>query len=133
MLATGIKSPIGVKVSGADLSALDKVARQIEQVANGVPGVSSAFAERLTGGRYIDVDIDRAAAARYGLNITDVQAMVSGAIGGETIGQTVEGLARCPISVRYPRRPRARLDHVTPPAVPTPPGPHTHPAPVAPP
>src|SRR3546814_9302845 len=88
MLATGIKSPIGVKVSGADLSALDKVARQIEQVANGVPGVSSAFAERLTGGRYIDVDIDRAAAARYGLNITDVQAMVSGAIGGETIGQT---------------------------------------------
>jgi Cu(I)/Ag(I) efflux system membrane protein CusA/SilA len=110
MLATGIKSPIGVKVSGADLAALDKVARQIEQVAKDVPGVSSAFAERLTGGRYIDVEIDRAAAARYGLNIADVQAMVSGAIGGETIGQTVEGLARYPISVRYPRGLRDSVD-----------------------
>ncbi|HVI97475.1 MAG TPA: efflux RND transporter permease subunit [Sphingomonas sp.] len=110
MLATGIKSPIGVKVSGADLAALDKVARQIEQVAKDVPGVSSAFAERLTGGRYIDVDIDRAAAVRYGLNIADVQAMVSGAIGGETIGQTVEGLARYPISVRYPRGLRDSID-----------------------
>src|SRR3546814_7209894 len=110
MLATGIKSPIGVKVCGADRIALDKGALQIEQVANGVPGVSSAFAERLTGGRYIDVDIDRAAAARYGLNITDVQAMVSGAIGGETIGQTVEGLARYPISVRYPRGLRDSID-----------------------
>ncbi|MGY1893789.1 efflux RND transporter permease subunit, partial [Pseudomonas sp. SDT291_1_S447] len=68
----------------------------------GVPGVSSALAERLTGGRYIDVDIDRAAAAQYGLNIADVQSIVSGAIGGETIGETVEGLARFPISLRYP-------------------------------
>ena len=73
-------------------------------------GSSSALAERLTGGRYIDVDIDRAAAARYGLNIADVQSVVSGAIGGETIGQTVEGLARYPISVRYPRELRDSVD-----------------------
>jgi Cu(I)/Ag(I) efflux system membrane protein CusA/SilA len=103
MLATGIKSPIGVKVSGGDLAQIDRIAREVESVAKTVPGVSSALAERLTGGRYVDIDIDRAAAARYGLNIADVQAIVSGAIGGETIGQTVEGLARYPISVRYPR------------------------------
>jgi Cu(I)/Ag(I) efflux system membrane protein CusA/SilA len=103
MLATGIKSPIGVKVSGTDLAAIDRIATRIEQVAKSVPGVNSALAERLTGGRYLDVDIDRAAAARYGLNIADVQAVVSGAIGGEAIGETVEGLARHPISLRYPR------------------------------
>ncbi|SCW89013.1 Cu(I)/Ag(I) efflux system membrane protein CusA/SilA [Sphingobium faniae] len=110
MLATGIKSPIGVKVSGSDLAQLDRIAHAIETVAKTVPGVSSALAERLTGGRYVDVDIDRAAAARYGLNIVDVQAIVSGAIGGETIGETVEGLARYPISVRYPRELRDSLE-----------------------
>lgn len=110
MLATGIKSPIGVKVSGANLAELDRIAREVEGVAKTVPGVSSALAERLTGGRYVDIDIDRAAAARFGLNIADVQAIVSGAIGGETIGQTVEGLARYPISVRYPRELRDSLD-----------------------
>ena len=93
MLATGIKSPIGVKVSGSDLAAIDHIAREVERVAKGVPGVSSALAERLTGGRYVDVQIDRIAAARYGLNISDVQAIVAGAIGGENVGQTVEGLA----------------------------------------
>jgi Cu(I)/Ag(I) efflux system membrane protein CusA/SilA len=110
MLATGIKSPIGVKVSGANLAELDRIAREVEGVAKGVPGVSSALAERLTGGRYVDVTIDRAAAARFGLNIDDVQSIVSGAIGGETIGQTVEGLARYPISVRYPRELRDSLE-----------------------
>lgn len=110
MLSTGIKSPIGVKVSGDDLAAIDKVAQRVAAVAGKVPGVTSAFADRLTGGRYIDVDIDRAAAARYGLNISDVQQMVSGAIGGETIGQTVEGLARYPINVRYPRGIRDNVD-----------------------
>jgi Cu(I)/Ag(I) efflux system membrane protein CusA/SilA len=110
MLATGIKSPIGVKVSGADLAELDRTASNIERVAKTVPGVSSALAERLTGGRYVDVDIDRASAARYGLNIADVQEIVSGAIGGETIGETVEGLARYPISVRYPRELRDSLE-----------------------
>ncbi|NEX91256.1 efflux RND transporter permease subunit [Caulobacter sp. 17J65-9] len=110
MLATGIKSPIGVKVSGSDLAELDRIAGQVEQVAKKVPGVSSALAERLTGGRYVDVDIDRAAAARFGLNIADVQEIVAGAVGGETIGQTVEGVARYPINVRYPREVRDSLE-----------------------
>ena len=110
MLATGIKSPIGVKVSGANLEEIDRVAREIEAVAKNVPGISSALAERLTGGRYIDVNINRAAAARYGMNVADVQTIVSGAIGGEVIGQTVEGLARYPINVRYPREIRDSLD-----------------------
>ncbi|KQZ21638.1 efflux RND transporter permease subunit [Caulobacter sp. Root1472] len=110
MLATGIKSPIGVKVSGANLAELDRIAREVEGVAKGVPGVSSALAERLTGGRYVDVTIDRAAAARFDLNIDDIQSIVSGAIGGETIGQTAEGLARYPISVRYPRELRDSLE-----------------------
>ncbi|MHB8529830.1 MAG: efflux RND transporter permease subunit [Caulobacteraceae bacterium] len=110
MLATGVKTPIGVKVSGENLAELDAVARRIEAVAKKVPGVSSALADRLTGGRYINVDIDRAAAARYGLNIADVQSIVSGAIGGEVVGQTVEGLARYPINVRYPREARDSLE-----------------------
>ena len=109
MLATGIKSPIGVKVAGSDLAQIDATTQAIEKVAKDVPGVSSALAERLTGGRYIDVDIDRAAAARYGLNIADVQAIVSSAIGGENVGETIEGLARFPISVRYPREWRDSL------------------------
>ncbi|GMV31027.1 MAG: cation transporter [Rhodanobacteraceae bacterium] len=103
MLATGIKSPIGIKVNGSDLAVIDQVATAIEQAIKTVPGVTSALAERLTGGRYVDVDIDREAAARYGLNIADVQNVVSAAIGGETIGETVEGRRRFPISVRYPR------------------------------
>ena len=103
MLATGIKSPIGVKVSGADLAAIDRIAGRIEQVAKTVPGVSSALAERLTGGRYIDLQIDRVAAARYGLNIADLQALVSGAIGGENVTETVEGRARFPVNLRFPR------------------------------
>ncbi|WP_034293064.1 efflux RND transporter permease subunit, partial [Herbaspirillum sp. RV1423] len=110
MLATGIKSPIGVKVSGTSLADIDKTAQQIEQVAKQVPGVSSALAERLSGGRYVDVDIDRLAAANYGLNIADVQSIVSSAIGGENVGETVEGLARYPISVRYPREIRDSLE-----------------------
>lgn len=103
MLATGIKSPIGVKISGTDLASIDRVALAVEQVAKAVPGINSALAERLTGGRYVNVDIDRSAAARYGLNVSDVQAIVSGAIGGENVGGTVEGLARFPINLRYPR------------------------------
>ncbi|WP_439569631.1 efflux RND transporter permease subunit [Sphingopyxis sp.] len=113
MLATGIKSPIGIKIAGSDLAAVDQTAKRIETVTKTVPGVASALAERLTGGRYIDVDIDRTAAARYGLNVADVQAVVSGAIGGETIGQTVEGLARYPISVRYPRELRDSIGKLT--------------------
>ncbi len=113
MLATGIKSPIGIKVAGQNLDDIDQVAIQIEDAAKTVPGVSSAFAERSTGGRYVDIDIDRQAASRYGLNISDIQDVVSGSIGGENIGETVEGLARYPINLRYPREWRdtiARLE-----------------------
>lgn len=112
MLSTGIKSPIGIKVSGSDLDVIDETAQKLEAVAKKVPGVSSALAERLTGGRYIDVDINRLAAARYGMNISDVQSIVSSAIGGRNIGQTVEGLARYPISVRYPREIRDSVSDI---------------------
>jgi len=110
MLATGIKSPVGVKVSGTDLREIDRVAAAIERVVKQVPGVSSAYAERLTGGRYVDVKIDRARASRYGLNIADVQSIVSSVIGGENIGETVEGLQRFPINVRYPREIRDSVE-----------------------
>jgi Cu(I)/Ag(I) efflux system membrane protein CusA/SilA len=103
MLATGIKSPIGIKVNGTDLAVIDQVATEIEHAVKMVPGVTSALAERLTGGRYVDIDIDRATAARYGMNVADVQSIVSAAIGGETIAETIEGRQRFPISVRYPR------------------------------
>ena len=112
MLATGIKSPIGIKVAGSSLADIDGVAQRVEQVARSVPGVTSAVAERLTGGHYVNVEIDRAAAARYGLNIADVQSVVASAIGGETIGETVEGLARFPINVRYPREIRDSLENL---------------------
>jgi len=110
MLATGIKSPVGVKVSGSDLAAIDRVTGEIEKALKEVPGVSSALAERLTGGRYVDVTINRDAAARFGLNIADVQSVITSAVGGENIGETVEGLQRFPINVRYPREIRDSLD-----------------------
>ena len=110
MLATGIKSPVGVKVAGMDLQEIDRITGDIERIVKQVPGVSSALAERLNGGRYIDVVIDRDAAARYGLNIADVQSIVSAAIGGDNIGETVEGLQRFPINVRYPREVRDSVE-----------------------
>ncbi|MFZ5699601.1 MAG: efflux RND transporter permease subunit [Pseudomonadota bacterium] len=103
MLATGIKSPVGIKVAGPDLKEIDRIAAQIEGVVREVPGTSSAFAERAVGGRYIEIVPDRLAAARYGLSIEEIQRLVSFAIGGENIGETVEGLARFPINVRYQR------------------------------
>ena len=103
MLSTGIKSPIGIKVSGTVLSDIDATAQSIEAVAKTVPGVVSALAERLEGGRYIDVDINREKASRYGMTVGDVQLFVSSAIGGETVGETVEGVARYPINIRYPQ------------------------------
>ena len=103
MQATGIKSPVGVKVAGTDPVVIDRVAAAVERAVRNVPGVSSALAERLTGGRYIDIDIDRDAVGRYGMTVADVQSIVSAAVGGERIGETVEGLQRFPISVRYPR------------------------------
>ncbi|MRW88406.1 CusA/CzcA family heavy metal efflux RND transporter [Duganella sp. FT80W] len=110
MLATGIKSPVGVKVAGASLQEIDRITGEIERVVKHVPGVSSALAERLNGGRYVDIHIDRDAAARYGLNIADVQSIVSSAIGGDNVGETVEGLQRFPINVRYPREVRDSVE-----------------------
>ncbi|MFZ6768727.1 efflux RND transporter permease subunit [Undibacterium sp. Di26W] len=110
MLATGIKSPVGIKVAGTSLQEIDRITSDIEGVIKNLPGVSSALAERLNGGRYIDIDINRDAAARYGLNIADVQSIVSAAIGGDNIGETTEGLQRFPINVRYPRELRDSVE-----------------------
>ncbi len=112
MLATGIKSPVGVKVSGANLAEIDRIAGEVERAVKNVPGVTSALAERLTGGRYIDININRVAAARYGMNVSDVQSVVSAAIGGDNIGETVEGLQRFPINVRYPREIRDSVENI---------------------
>ena len=110
MLATGIKSPVGVKVAGTDLATIDRITAEIEHALKDVPGVSSALAERLTGGRYVDVDIKRDEASRYGLNVADVQSVITSAVGGENVGETVEGLQRFPINVRYPRESRDSLE-----------------------
>ena len=110
MLATGIKSPVGVKVAGTDLATIDRITTEIERVLKDVDGVSSALAERLTGGRYVDINIKREATSRYGMNIADVQSVITTAVGGENIGETVEGLQRFPINIRYPREIRDSLD-----------------------
>ncbi|MEK7917655.1 efflux RND transporter permease subunit [Burkholderia contaminans] len=110
MLSTGIKTPVGVKISGPDLMQIDRIATQVEAAVKRVPGVTSALAERLNGGRYIDVDIDRLAAARYGLSVADVQSVVSSAIGGENVGEMIAGRERFPINIRYPREIRDSLD-----------------------
>ncbi len=103
MLATGIKSPVGIKIAGPDLNVIQRIGNEIETVVKQVPGTASAFSERVSGGRYIEVVPDRVAAARYGLSIADVQRIVSVAVGGENVGETVENLQRFPINVRYPR------------------------------
>ncbi|KGS01630.1 efflux RND transporter permease subunit [Burkholderia sp. ABCPW 111] len=110
MLSTGIKTPVGVKISGPDLAQVERIATQVEAAVKGVPGVASALAERLNGGRYVDVDIDRRAAARYGLSIGDVQAVVASAIGGENVGEVIAGRERFPINIRYPREVRDSLE-----------------------
>ena len=110
MLATGIKSPVGVKVAGTDLATIDRLTGVIEKALKDVPGVSSALAERLTGGRYVDVNINRDAAAKFGMNIADVQSVITSAVGGDNIGEVVEGLQRFPINMRYPREIRDSLE-----------------------
>ncbi|MEZ0600838.1 efflux RND transporter permease subunit [Paraburkholderia sp. IW21] len=110
MLSTGIKTPVGVKISGPDLGQIDKVATQVEAAVKTVPGVTSALAERLNGGRYVDVDIDRLAAARYGLAVADIQSIVSTAVGGENVGEVIAGRERFPINIRYPREIRDSLE-----------------------
>ena len=103
MLATGIKTPVGVKVAGPDLGEIQRIGQRLETILAGVPGTASVYSERVAGGRYIDVDIDRERAARFGLNIADVQQVVATAIGGVNITQTVEGLERYPVNIRYPQ------------------------------
>ncbi|RQR67659.1 AcrB/AcrD/AcrF family protein [Burkholderia sp. Bp9126] len=110
MLSTGIKTPVGVKISGPDLTQIDRIATQVEAAVKSVPGVTSALAERLNGGRYIDVDIDRLAAARYGLSVADIQSIVSSAVGGENVGEVIAGRERFPINIRYPREIRDSLE-----------------------
>ncbi len=106
MLATGIKTPVGIKVAGPDLTVIEEIATRIEQVLGNVPGTASVFAERVTGGRYLVVDIDRARASRFGLNIREVQEVVRSAIGGVNVTRTVEGRERYPVNLRYPQSER---------------------------
>ncbi|BCB71287.1 cation transporter [Vreelandella aquamarina] len=103
MLATGIKTPVGIKVGGEDLKQIQSIGQQLETILADVPGTASVYSERVAGGRYIKVDINRAQAARYGLNIADVQQVVATAIGGQNITQTIEGLERYPVNLRYPQ------------------------------
>jgi Cu(I)/Ag(I) efflux system membrane protein CusA/SilA len=113
MLSTGIKSPVGIKIAGPDLKVIEKIGEQVEAAVKQVPGTRSAYAERVRGGRYIEVRIDRARAARFGLTLADVQQVVALAIGGENIGETVEGLQRFPINIRYPRELRDSVEKLT--------------------
>ena len=106
MLATGIKTPVGIKVAGPDLEVIERIGQDIERVLANVEGTTSVYSERVAGGRYVDVDIDRARASRFGLNIADVQDVVKSAVGGMNVTQTVEGLERYPVNVRYPQRVR---------------------------
>lgn len=103
MLATGIKTPVGIKVMGPSLDSLNAIATRIETTVKKLPGTRSAYAERITGGNYLDIDIDRVRAAAYGLNVRDIQRVISSAIGGMNVTETVEGIERYPINVRYPR------------------------------
>lgn len=112
MLATGIKTPVGIKIGGPELPVIQNIGADIEALLPQVQGTASVFAERVAGGRYVTVDIDRAAAARHGLNIDEVQAVVSSAIGGMNVSETIEGLERFPINVRYPQEIRNSVDAI---------------------
>lgn len=103
MLATGIKTPVGIKVAGAELPVIQQIGQQLETILADVPGTASVYSERVAGGRYIKVDIDREKASRFGLNIADIQQVVASAIGGVNVTQTVEGLERYPVNIRYPQ------------------------------
>jgi Cu(I)/Ag(I) efflux system membrane protein CusA/SilA len=122
MLATGIKTPVGIKVAGPDLKVIEQIGKDIESVLKDVPGTASAFSERVAGGRYVTVDIRRDQASRYGLNIDDVQDIVRTAIGGMNVTETVEGLERYPVNLRYPRGRRDSVEKLKELAVVTPSG-----------
>jgi len=112
MLATGIKTPVGIKVSGPDLATIESIGQELERVLADVDGTASVYSERVVGGRYVDVDIDRQRASRFGLNINDVQDIVRSAVGGMNVTQTVEGLERYPVNVRYPQRVRDSVEQL---------------------
>ena len=112
MLATGIKTPVGIKVAGPDLEVIEGIGQEIEEVLADVEGTASVYSERVAGGRYIDVDIDRKRASRFGLNISDVQDVVRSAVGGMNVTQTVEGLERYPVNLRYPQRVRDSVEQL---------------------
>ncbi len=112
MLATGIKTPVGIKIAGPDLSVIQRIGKDLETVLADVPGTASVYSERVAGGRYVDVDIDRTRASRCGLNINDVQDIVRTAIGGMNVTQTVEGLERYPVNLRYPQRVRDSVEQL---------------------
>lgn len=120
MLATGIKTPVGIKIAGSDLSVIQDIGKQLESIMSDIPGTASVYSERVAGGRYVKVDIQRDIAARYGMNIADIQQVVSSAIGGMNVTQTVEGQERYPVNLRYPQDYRdspeqlSRLPVVTP-------------------
>jgi len=124
MLATGIRTPVGIKISGPKLANIQKIGESIEKILKTVPGTSSVYAERAVGGRYIHMDIKRKAAARYGLNIADIQEVVRIAVGGMNITQTVEGLERYPVNLRYPQNKRDSLEKLKMLAIVTPTGAH---------
>jgi Cu(I)/Ag(I) efflux system membrane protein CusA/SilA len=112
MLATGIRTPVGVKIAGPDLSVIEDIGQELERVIRAVPGTSSVYAERVMGGRYLTVDVDRTRAARYGLNIDDVHAYVAFALGGMNVSESVEGRERYPINLRYFRDWRDSLEKI---------------------
>ena len=122
MLSTGIKTPIGIKVSGPDLYVLEKVAGDIEKTLKNLPDTLSAFADKAAGGYYLDFDIRREEAARYGLTVGDVQDVEQSAIGGMNVTETVEGLERYPVNLRYPRELRDNLESLKRVLIPTPTG-----------
>jgi len=110
MLATGIKTAVGIKIAGQDLKVIEAIGKDIEAILNDVEGTASVFSERVSGGRYIEIIPDRITAARFGLNIADIQTIISSAVGGANITQTVEGLERYPVNLRYPRHTRDDID-----------------------
>jgi len=112
MLATGIKTPVGIKVAGPDLEVIEGIGQELEVVLADVEGTASVYSERVAGGRYIDVDIDRKRASRFGLNIAEVQDVVRSAVGGMNVTQTVEGLERYPVNLRYPQRVRDSVEQL---------------------
>jgi Cu(I)/Ag(I) efflux system membrane protein CusA/SilA len=112
MLATGIKTPVGIKIAGPDLNVIQSIGRDLERILEPVPGTASVYSERVAGGRYVDIDIDRARASRFGLNIDDVQDIIRTAIGGINVTQTVEGLERYPVNLRYPQRARDSVEQL---------------------